>query len=205
MKRYIDGIILLVVLFASAGLTIGLTYAPCYATVCVEDFFGLETRVHIAVYYSILATIGATLSIRATSGRASRISNTYLTRTKVPIIQKQITLGGLALTLWITAIIALTTTYWINAEHHFWGLRTIPLHWSTVRMELTAVGTLGHFADILLGLVVLPVSRNTLIGRVFELHRGSLITMHKLVAYALILLVFAHGVSYFVRQWTVLA
>jgi hypothetical protein len=49
--------ILAAILVSCVGFTIGPTYLPCYATLCSEEFFGLQICLHIMIFYSLLATI----------------------------------------------------------------------------------------------------------------------------------------------------
>lgn len=68
---------------------------------------------------------------------------------------------------------------------------------------------IGHHADILLGLLLIPVGRNTILGRVFGLHYSTLLYAHKANAYLTVAAVFAHGAAYYVSMphtmyWAVL-
>lgn len=60
--------------------------------------------------------------------------------------------------------------------------------------KIAALGTTGHLCDILMGLVVFPVSRDSALGRQLGLETFTLLRFHKLVAYLLILLSFFHGI-----------
>ena len=44
----------------------------------------------------------------------------------------------------------------------------------------------GHWIDMCFGLVVMPIGRNSLIGRTFDIESGTLLLAHKLLAYALL-------------------
>ena len=168
---------------------------------CPEQFFPYATRVHIAVYYSMLAIIGVFLSLRAYIPWMRKVSETYLIRRQVPILQKRISIGGLTLAIWIVALTVATTASWLNAESTFWSLRTEALRWSNAHLELAVTGIVGHHCDILLGLVVIPVSRNSILGRAFALHQSTLLYAHKLLAYTLLIVVIAHGGSYYVSRF----
>lgn len=182
-------------LIISAGLVIGLTYVPCYATLCSEDYFPLETRLHLATFYSLLASISCMLLFRAFNQSIRLFSGTCLTP-ELPIIGKRLTVGGLTISVWIVVVTLATAGFWVPAQLDFWGSRTDPLNWDTAKIRLTVTGVTGHYADILLGLLIIPVSRNSLMGRAFGLHQGVLLFAHKLVAYLFLAATLAHGVAY---------
>ena len=189
---------LLLLLLVSAGFTIGLTYAPCFASMCTEQFFPWETRIHIAGYYGMVASIGLALLLRAYLPWVRAVSSTYVIQRELPILKKRISLGGLTLAVWIVALTVASTGYWVDAESNFWSIRTDALHWPDARIRLAVTGIIGHHCDILLGLVVIPVSRNSILGRAFSLHQSTLLYAHKLLAYAFLIVVIAHGGAYYV-------
>ena len=194
-------VVLIILLVACAGFTIGLTYAPCFASLCSEDFFPYSTRVHIAGYYGLLASVGCFLLLRAYSPLWHSVSTIYLTKREVPVLKKRISVGGLALALWIVGITLATTAFWVSPELNFWALRTDALHWADAQVRLGVTGIIGHHCDILLGLVIIPVSRNSILGRIFELHQSTLLYAHKLLAYLLLVAVTAHGAATYV-SWS---
>lgn len=187
-------------LLLSAAFTIGLTYAPCFASMCPEEFFPYATRIHIAVYYGMVASIGVALLLRAYIPWVHTVSTTYLVQRELPVLRKRISVGGLTLAVWIVALTVATTASWLNAESAFWSLRTDALHWPAAHLQLAITGIVGHHCDILLGLVVIPVSRNSILGRAFSLHQSTLLYAHKLLAYLFLIVVIAHGGAYYVRR-----
>ena len=200
MNGAVEALLLLLLFVICAGLTLGLTYAPCFASLCSEEFFPAPTRYHIATYFSLLASVGCVLLLRAYSPRCLYISNYHLTKRRVPILDKRISIGGLALSLWLVGITVASTAFWADPESSFWELRTTSLHWVDAQIRLTVTGILGHHADIFLGLVLIPVSRNSVLGRVFELHQSTLLFAHKLIAYGLFIVVLAHGAATYVSH-----
>lgn len=68
--------------------------------------------------------------------------------------------------------------------------------WGTIRLAL--VGTTGHVCDILLGLVVMPVSRDGVLGRVLGFEVATLLRFHTLVGYLLFAAVTIHTVIFYV-------
>ncbi|KAK3116339.1 hypothetical protein LTR53_003416 [Teratosphaeriaceae sp. CCFEE 6253] len=197
MKRVHQSLSLLLLLLVIAGFTIALTYAPCYASLCSEEFFGLQTRIHIAIYYALLAGVAAALALRACSTKCALISNAYLSNRRLRMINRQVSTGGLSLAIWIISVTLLTTPLWIHAELDFWGLRADPLGWTDAKIRLAVTGVLGHHADILIRLVIIPVGRHSLLAEGFNLHQGTLLFAHKLVAYLMVVASLTHGVAYF--------
>lgn len=202
MKRPFQIFALLTILTLSAGLTIGLTFAPCYASLCSESYLPYETRLHIITFYSMLASIGCLLFVRATSKKAREASQFYLIQHEVPILGKRFSLGGVALSLWLVGLTLATTGFWAGPLQQYWAMRTDPLDWATAKIRLTVTGIIGHHADLLLGLIIVPVSRNSLLGQAFELHQSTLLYAHKLIAYLLFVATFAHGAAYYVSDET---
>lgn len=200
MNRPHEALLVLFILLVCAGFTIGLTYAPCYSSLCSEDFFPLPTRFHIVTFFGLLASIGAALLLRTYSPRCRSISEKYLTKRRVPVLDKRISVGGLALAIWIVGITVASTGFWVGPEYSFWGLRAVPLQWPDVQTRLTVTGIIGHHADILLGLVLIPVSRDSVLGRIFALHQSTLLYAHKLIAYILFVAVLAHGTATYVSS-----
>lgn len=200
MEKPLSLLALSLLLLVSAGFTIGLTFAPCFASMCPEQFFPYVTRVHIAAYYAMLASIGVFLLLRAYVPWIHTVSTTYIIKREIPILRKRISLGGLTLAVWIVALTVATTAFWVDAEATFWSLRTDVLHWPDAHVRLAVTGIIGHHCDILLGLVVIPVNRNSILGRAFSLHQSTLLYAHKLLAYAFLIVVIAHGGAYYVSQ-----
>ncbi|KAJ4404329.1 hypothetical protein N0V82_010524 [Gnomoniopsis sp. IMI 355080] len=197
MEKYTEIILVVGTLVFCTGLTVGLTYAPCYSSLCTEEFFPYETRLHLAAYFALLASIGCALLLRASSPQCRRASETHLTRKQVPLLDHHITVGGLALGVWIVGITIATTGYWVGPESAFWQAKAKPLAWSEAHLRILITGVIGHHADILLGLLLIPVGRNSILGRVFDLHYSTLLYAHKLIAYLLLVAVFAHGAAYY--------
>jgi ferric-chelate reductase len=217
MRTITQSIILLSVFVVCTGLTVGLTYAPCYASLCSEEFFPADTRYHIATFYGLIASIAAALLMRAHTQLWHRVSSTYITKREVPIFGKRFSIGGLLLVFWILFITLVTTAFWLNGEVDFWTARVEGLDWDTQRVKLVVTGEwisdlatckepanlnscnagiIGHHIDVILGLVLVPVGRNSLLVRVFKLSYGTLLYTHKLLAYLLILGSVAHGIAY---------
>ncbi|KAJ4989555.1 hypothetical protein SVAN01_04932 [Stagonosporopsis vannaccii] len=179
------------------GITIGLTYAPCYATVCPEEFLHRETKIHLGTFYLMLAIFGSALFLRSYV-TSLRTFSSYCLSFEIPILHKRLSVGGLLASVWIVGSTLATTAIWLQPLLDFWGLRTDPLDWTTTKLQLTITGVTGHYADVLMGLLIIPVSRNSLVGRAFGIHQSTLMAAHKLISYLFTAAVVAHGVTYLI-------
>ena len=191
------------VFVVSLGPTLGLTYAPCYSGLCVEALFPFEARVHIASFYGMLAAAALALMLRAYSAPVRRLSEAYVVRTPVPILDQRVTAGGVLLALWLVGLILATTGFWVQPQLEVYRerARTAGVQLAgTVSLAITAV--IGHHADMAVGLLILPVARSSLLGRVFGVSQSTLLSAHKLLAYLALVAVLAHAVAYFVRAPT---
>lgn len=198
MSRLIPTLAVFLVPIVLGGATIGLTYAPCYATVCTEDYLADETKYHLAIFYGMLLVLGFALYLRSSSRSVLALSS-HRSSAELPLLRKYVTVGGIAITTFIGAVTLATVALWWPALWKYWGDKTDPLDWDSAKIRLTVTGVTGHYADILLGLLIIPVSRDNLVGRTFKLHQSTLLFAHKAVAYLFFLAVTAHGVAYAVR------
>ena len=135
MNRIYGFLLLLLVLLGSTGFTIGLTFAPCFSSLCSEDFFPDATRIHIASFYALVASIACALLLRIASPWCYSISNYHLSKREIPILDKRISIGGLALAIWIVGITVVTTAFWVEPESSFWKIRTAPLDWADAQVR----------------------------------------------------------------------
>ena len=183
-----------------AALTIGLTFAPCYSSLRVENLNPDQTRIHIGVYYALLASVGLFLAAKVYLKPVQRFSDTYVWDRVIPVLGKRVSLGGLLLFLWISAATFASVAYWLPAQHRWWYARGTLVDWTPSSLSRAAwTGITGHWCDIWIGLVMIPVGRNSIVGRAFHLHTSTLLFAHKLLAYALFLGSLVHGITYYVR------
>ena len=186
-------------LIACAAFTIGLTYAPCYSSLCVEQLHPYQTRIHIGAYYALLATTGLFLVARAYLRPVRRLLDTYIWDGVIPIVGNRLSIGGLLLALWISLATFGSIGYWLQAQYEWWYDRGALVDWTQPSLIRAAwTGITGHWCDVWIGLVMLPVGRDSIIGRVFCLHASALLFAHKLLAYALFVGVLVHGITYYV-------
>lgn len=190
---------LFTILLVCWALALGLTWAPCYAQVCPERYHQLGTRMHTIAYYALLASVLFALLIRASSSSCRTFSQHHLTPRDVPILRKRISVGGLLFGLVIAGALA-TTAFWMKPLTKYWTARFEPSGWRNQVPQLVLTGIFAHHADILLGLLLIPVGRNSLLVRAFRLHFPTLLFVHKLLAYLTVSAVLAHGVTYYISR-----
>ncbi|KAK5731322.1 hypothetical protein LTR15_001261 [Elasticomyces elasticus] len=182
---------------ASAGLTIGLTFVPCYSSMCVEHFYPYQARLHIALFYTLLATLALLLAINTFSRTVRRVSAVWLLDFVFPLIDRRLSFGGLIVGILIAMLAFGSIGYWEPAEYNWWEARGAAVHFTGSIQRVAWTGVTGHWLDIWIGLVIIPVGRHNILGKVFELHASALITFHKVLAYTLFLGSLVHGVLYY--------
>ncbi|KAK1820890.1 hypothetical protein LTR12_004761 [Friedmanniomyces endolithicus] len=191
-------LLLTTLLLASAGLTLGLTFAPCHSSLCVELLHPYQTRIHIAVFYSLLASLTLALTARVYLPALRRLSGTYISDRPLPLVGKRLTVGGVVLVLWIAAATFASIAYWLPAQYSYWYARGALVDWTPKALSRVAwTGITGHWCDIWVGLVILPVGRNSIIGRAFGVHTSVLLFAHKVLAYTFFVGALVHGVTYY--------
>jgi ferric-chelate reductase len=187
-----------VLLMICSGFTIGLTFAPCHSSICVERWFPSQARFHIAVFYGGIGIAATFLAAWSRSKATRSVSDYYLTKVLLPLVGLYLSVGGTLLSAWILAFTMASTTYWFPAEHVFWHAKGIEAEWTQFMFRVTWAGVTGHYCDILSGLVFLPVGRNSLISNAFGVQASALLLAHKLLAYTLCAISLIHGLLYYV-------
>jgi ferric-chelate reductase len=186
-------------LIVCSGFTIGLTFAPCHSSICVEHWFPSQARTHIAVFYGGIGIAAIYLAGWSKSTVIRSFSERYLFDKPLPLIGIRLFLGGTLLSAWILAFTLATTAFWLPAEHAFWYAKGFEADWTQYMFRVTWAGVTGHWCDILFGLVFLPVGRNSLISNAFGIQDSTLLVAHKLLAYTLCAFGLIHGLLYYVR------
>lgn len=198
LRRRLSYLVAPTLLLSCAGLTIGLAYAPCYSSYCVEYFFPYHTRIHIALFYSLLAVIGLSLTARTWSLPIQRLSQWHFSEKHVPLAGKPLSVGAFVLGFLIVGATFGSTGYWYEAQQQFWFDRGATVDWTEHMFRLAWCGITGHWCDIWAGLVVIPVGRNSILGRTFNIHTSTLLLVHKLLAYGLFAFAIIRGLFFFV-------
>ncbi|EME49618.1 hypothetical protein DOTSEDRAFT_68412 [Dothistroma septosporum NZE10] len=184
-------------LLSCAGLTIGLTYAPCYSSYCVEYFFPYYARIHIALFYGLLAAILLSLTARTWSFPLQRLSQWHVSEKHVPLAGKPLSGGAFLLSAVILGATFGSTAYWYDVQQRFWFDRGAMVDWTEHMFRLAWCSITGHWCDIWAGLVVIPVGRNSILGNTFNIHSSTLLLVHKLLAYGLFVFATIHGLFFF--------
>lgn len=193
-------LILPLLLIICVGLAIGLTYAPCYSSLCVEEFFPYTARVHLALFYSLLASVGIALLARAHLRPVKNALSYHISDRPLPWTMIRVSVGALLLSTWIAGLVLGSTGYWISPQEAFWSAKGTASQWTDYTFRVTWTGITGHWCDLLFGLVIVPVGRNSVLARVFGLHSATLLRSHQLLAYALLTGGLIHGFLYYVSQ-----
>ncbi|KAH7144769.1 hypothetical protein DER46DRAFT_630229 [Fusarium sp. MPI-SDFR-AT-0072] len=197
MRKYLQITTLIVTTLASAAVSLVMMHFSCYATLCPEDYFSYETRLHVIIYYCFLSLTLCLLALRSYSPAVRSFAN-IRPLAEGPLVGNRFTLGEAFMCIWILIMTFGPTIYWFPTQWDFWGIRTDRLSWLSAKIQLTITGVTGHYADVLLGLLIIPVSRNSLVGQAFSVHHGTLLLAHRLISYLFSIAVAAHGITYIV-------
>jgi hypothetical protein len=177
------------------ALSIGLTYRSnhfCYAATCGEWLFPLQVRLHVVVWYMWISLTLAFLALRIFQPSIWSLTSKSL-EVRVPLLQKQLRIGGLLLVLWIAALYGIVISIWWVQLRDYFSKRGEGLPGNNA---VAAVALVGHLADITMGMVLLPVSRHSALGSFFKLSPTTTYTFHMIQAYLLFSLIIIHGSLY---------
>lgn len=103
-SRSLSLLVIAALLVFCAGLTIGLTFAPCYSTICVDLWFPSQVRFHIALFYGGISVAAIFLAASSESKAFRSASSRYLFDKLLPLFDLRLTVGGTLLTVWILAL-----------------------------------------------------------------------------------------------------
>lgn len=186
-------------LITCAGFSIGLTFAPCHSSICVEHWFPSQTRIHIAVFYGSIGILAICLVARSESQTIRLISDRYISDKPIPLLGAWISISGLLTSVWVIAFTLASTAYWFPPEHAFWLARGSAAGWTQYMFRVTWAGVTGHWCDVWFGLVFLPVGRDSVLSDAFGVQSSTLLFAHKILAYTLCAFGLIHGLLYYVR------
>ena len=186
-------------LVASFALSIGLTFRSdhhCYAGVCGEVLFPLQARLHVVVWYSWLSISVTILALRAFHPSIRRKLQTQIYGGQLPVIGKSFTISGALIILWILSLYGIIIgIWWLRLQGYFIKRGEAgALHNGNRRVA--AVALTGHFADVTMGMVLLPVARNSALSSFFRLSHSTTFAFHMIQAYVLFGFVLLHGLIY---------
>jgi len=206
-------------IIASFALSIGLTFRSdhhCYAGVCGEWLFPLQTRIHVIVWYSWLSisvrrpvahTSGLALSsntskkitvlaIRAFSPPMRAILSRPLMQRRISLLGTQLVLSSILVALWIALLYGVIVGTWWNRLETYFQHRGQQSGIFEGNNRLAAIALTGHLADVTMGMVLIPVSRHSALSSFFKLSTATTFLFHMMMAYVLCILVLAHALIY---------
>ena len=181
------------------GLSIGLTFRSdqwCYAATCGESLFPLQARLHVIIWYLWLSVSVTVLAVRAFHPEMQKALARPLTKYKLPLLGRHISIGGFVMGLWIISLYGIVIgVWWIRLRDYFNYRDNIAgiYHGGD---RLAAIAMTGHVCDITMGMVLLPISRHSALASFFKLSISTTLTNHILTAYTLFILVIIHGLLY---------
>ena len=186
-------------LVAAFALSIGLTFQSdhhCYAGVCGEVLFPLQARLHVVVWYSWLSISVTILALRAFHPSIRRKLQTQIYGGQLPVIGKSFTISGALIVLWIISLYGIIIgIWWLRLQSYFIKRGEAGAVHNGNR-RVAAVALTGHFADVTMGMVLLPVARNSALSSFFRLSHSTTFAFHMIQAYVLFGLVLLHGLIY---------
>ena len=186
-------------LVAAFALSIGLTFRSdhhCYAGVCGEVLFPLQARLHVVVWYCWLSISVTILALRAFHPSIRRKLQTQIYGGQLPVIGKSFTISGALVVLWIMSLYGIIIGIWWLRLHGYFIKRGEAGAVHSGNRRVAAVALTGHFADVTMGMVLLPVARNSALSSFFRLSHSTTFAFHMIQAYVLFGLVLLHGLLY---------
>ena len=186
-------------LIATFGLSVALTFRSdhhCYAGVCGEWLFPLQARLHVVVWYCWISISVTFLALRAFHPSIRLILQKRILKRNLPILGKSLTLSGGLVAFWIMSLYGIITAIWWVRLHDYFVTRGQKSGLSRGSDQIAAVALTGHYADVTMGMVLLPVARNSALSSFFRLSASTTFAFHMFQAYVLFGLVVVHGLIY---------
>lgn len=186
-------------LIVTFGLSIALTFRSnhhCYAGVCGEWLFPLQARLHVVVWYSWISVSVTILALRAFQPSIAALLRCRLSRGEYPIFGKSVTLSGVLVVLWVLSLYGIITGIWWLRLQDYFATRGEKGGITWGNNALAAIALTGHYADVTMGMVLLPVARHSALASFFKLSPSTTFAFHMIQAYLLCALVLIHGVIY---------
>ena len=185
-------------LLVTFALSIGLTFRSnhhCYAGTCGEWLFPLQARLHVVVWYMWISLSVTFLAIRAFHASVQRhLRKTLIER--LPVVGKSLTVSGALIVFWILALYGIIIGIWWLRLRSYFVHRGQKGGISDGNTRVAAVALTGHLCDVTMGMVLLPVARNSALTSFFRLAPSTTLGFHMIQAYVLFALVVTHGLLY---------
>lgn len=186
-------------LVASFGLSIALTFRSdhyCYAGVCGEVLFPLQARLHVVVWYCWISLSVTLLALRAFHPSIRALLQKQIFHKQLPVLGKSLTLSGTLVVFWILILYGIITGIWWLRVQNYFVIRGQDSGLIAGNNRVAAVALTGHYADVTMGMVLLPVARNSALSSFFRLSASTTFAFHMIQAYVLFGLVLIHGLLY---------
>ena len=140
------------------------------------------------------------LALRAFRPSIRLLLQRQISTCQLPVLGKRLTISGALVILWIMTLYGIVTgIWWLRLQDYFVN-RGQHGGLSRGNNRLAAVALTGHYADVTMGMVLLPVARNSALASFFRLSASTTFTFHMIQAYVLFILVLVHGLIY--AAWT---
>lgn len=148
------------------------------------------------IWYFWLSISVTVLAVRAFHPEMQKALARHITKRRLPILERHISIGGLTMVLWIVSLYGIVVgVWWIRLRDYFNQRNNVAgiFHGSN---RLAAIALTGHMCDITMGMVLLPISRHSALASFFKISVSTTLTNHILTAYTLFVLVLIHGFFY---------
>ena len=192
-------LLLALILTITFSLSIGVSFRSqhhCFAGTCGEWLFPRQARAHVAIWYSWLSLSATFLGVRAFHPEIQKFLARPLSARALPLIKKQLSIGGCLLIFWIAVLYGVIISNWWIRLHDYFVERGKEGGIFSGGERLAAVALTGHMCDVTMGVVLLPISRHGALATAFNFSVSTTLTVHMLMAYLLFLLVSIHGLLY---------
>ncbi|KAL8940817.1 MAG: hypothetical protein Q9216_002606 [Gyalolechia sp. 2 TL-2023] len=120
----------------------------------------------------------------------------HLIRGQLTLLGKSVTLSGLLVVVWVLSLYGIITGIWWLRLQHYFAKRGQQGGITRGTGALAAIALTGHYADVTMGMVLLPVARHSALASFFRLSPSTTFAFHMVQAYLLFALVLIHGSIY---------
>jgi ferredoxin-NADP reductase len=177
-----------------------LTSAKCLVDQCtfdVDPVGNQQMQVAIGVFHAWLWGVGGVLYAVKLSPNAKRFLSAPVCGSSVSCVTPA--RGQVLLGLAIAGLLVFNSTFWYYTFQDFWVSSDvyIPIqNFTTMRAGYEVTQQTGRLNEIFLGLAMLPVARNSVLDKVFDLSYVNAVAFHRIVGWFLVLSVALHGSAF---------
>ncbi|KAF6218031.1 hypothetical protein HO133_006443 [Letharia lupina] len=136
------------------------------------------------------------LALRAFHPSIRRSLHKQLYTNQLPIIRKSLTISGVLVILWVLSLYGILIGIWWLRLRGYFVTRGEQGGMMNGNRRVAAVALTGHICDVTMGMVLLPVARNSALSSFFRLSASTTYAFHMIQAYVLFALVVVHGLLY---------